>query len=127
MFATIALLLSTAAAPQSAPPPAPTRCAAGRVADRLQGEWAGPFTGADWIFRFTCENGVWTGRYISSKGKNWHPLLGLTVAGDAVSFMIESRPQVTFKLRLDGGAGMLSGDVDIGGLHTLPFAATRKA
>lgn len=123
MFAVIVLLLSAAAAPPAARP----RCSATVAGECLQGRWTGPFVGADWTFEFTRSGSVWSGRSLSSKGKGWLPVQRLVLAGNSVTFAIESRPQVTFHLTLDPAADTLSGTVDIGGLHTLPFAASRGA
>jgi hypothetical protein len=134
MIVPVALVLAGAAfhlqpvPARSMPAPvAAPRCTPPQVPERLAGRWSGVFTGADWTFEFTCKGGAWAGRYMSSKGRTWHPLLRLKVLGEAIAFGIEARPAVTYTLKLDPDAETLSGTVDIGGFHTLPFTASRQS
>ena len=90
-----------------------------------QGSWTGNFLQRDWTFTFDNESDKLSGRYIRSDGKNWYPLNDLSVSGCTISFSIESKPNVSFLLDFDA-SDQMSGTVNIDGLATVPFLATRS-
>ncbi|HET9511554.1 MAG TPA: hypothetical protein VFO80_10440 [Sphingomonas sp.] len=121
----IATILLTVMSPVAAVP-APA-CASAQPADRVAGRWAGAFAGADWTFELTRDASGWSGRYQSSKAQVWRPLDGVSVTGGCATFSLKSEPRLTFILVLDAGGTTLTGDLDIAGHATLPFAAQRTS
>lgn len=116
-LAALAMPLQTAPAQDCTVSPQPGRC--------IEGSWTGPFLQYDWTLEFKQDGGVWSGRYRTSKTNLWHPLQSLAVSGGALSFGIESTPQVTFALKLDASARTLAGEVRVADHPSLPFSATR--
>lgn len=108
------LLRPTAAIAQSSP------------AIVIVGEWTGKFGTSDWTFHFENEAGIWSGRYISSKGNMWHDLRNIVVSGHSISFDVVSSPQLKFNLSVDDSNKSLSGDVTIPSGLSVPFSAVRK-
>jgi hypothetical protein len=126
MIATIVFLLAATAASPPAKGAAVARCSAPVIGECLQGTWSGSFADANWTFEIVRRGDSWTGRYVSSRSKEWHPLLNLRVADDALAFAIDSRPQVRFRLKLDRTTDLLAGDVGFGNVRAMPFTASRK-
>lgn len=108
------LLRPTAAIAQSSP------------ASVIVGEWTGKFGTSDWTFHFENEAGIWSGRYISSKGNMWHDLRNIVVSGHSISFDVVSNPQLKFNLSVDDSKKSLSGNVTIPSGLGVPFSAVRK-
>ena len=92
-------------------------------ANKIAGAWRAPFGTGTWTFEFKQENGVWSGRYMSSKYQKWHDLLAVKVEGDRVRFAVEATPSLDFDLKLDGNA--LNGDLTFGKSRKVPFVAER--
>ncbi|MFA5988762.1 MAG: hypothetical protein WC803_04050 [Sphingomonas sp.] len=92
----------------------------------IVGEWTGKFGTSDWTFHFENEAGIWSVRYISSKGSMWHDLQNIVVSGNTISFDIVSSPQLKFNLSVDDSSESLSGNVEIPSGLGVPFSAVRK-
>jgi len=122
----IATILLAIALPAAAPAPAQT-CASTQPADHVAGRWIGAFAGADWTFELTRNATGWSGRYQSSRAPVWRPLEAVSVTAGCATFSLKSEPRVTFVVTLDAGGTALTGDVQIAGLATLPFAAKRTS
>ncbi|WP_433910734.1 hypothetical protein [Sphingomonas yabuuchiae] len=122
----IATILLAIALPAAAPAPAQT-CASTQPADHVAGRWIGAFAGADWTFELTSNATGWSGRYQSSRAPVWRPLEAVSVTAGCATFSLKSDPRVTFVVTLDAGGTVLTGDVQIAGLATLPFAAKRTS
>lgn len=91
----------------------------------IVGAWKAPFGESIWTFEFKQENGVWSGRYMSSKAQKWHDLLAVRVEGDRVRFGVEATPTLDFDLRLSGNA--LKGELAFGNGRSVPFIAERAS
>jgi hypothetical protein len=89
------------------------------------GLWIGSFLQKDWTFEFYNEGGKVQGRYLMSGGHSWHPLNETLVSGSAVSFSIESKPEVSFSLAVDAAERRMSGTVTVDGFGAIPFFAMR--
>ena len=122
----IATILLAMASPAAALAP-PTTCDSTHPADHVAGRWIGEFAGADWTFELTRNATGWSGRYQSSRAPVWRPLEVVSVTGGCATFSLKSEPRVTFVVTLDAGGTALTGDVQIAGLATLPFAAKRTS
>lgn len=96
------------------------------AATDFTGDWTGSFAKTDWTFEFKRSGNIWSGRYISARNNKWQSLKGVTVAGDKVTFSLDSQPIVTFVLMINAGRSALTGNVDFHGVK-LPFAAIRKS
>ena len=126
MFEGMALTLAALAVPGVAAEP-PQACAATTPESCLQGKWTGTFGGHDWTFELMSDRGSWSGRYLTPTTAEWRSLESVKVKGDKVAFVIPSRPPMTFALTLGAARDQLAGDIDIGGLTILPFAAKRRS
>lgn len=118
--AAIVLVSCLVAPAASSPAVAPTPVARG-----VEGSWTGPFAQADWTFEFKQQGGVWSGRYMSSKGNEWHPMQSLVASARTIRFSMDSKPLVTFSLEVGPTNETLTGDVNVFG-RNLPFSATRR-
>ncbi|HEX8623619.1 MAG TPA: hypothetical protein VF782_00930 [Allosphingosinicella sp.] len=106
--------------------PASSLAAQGRSASDVAGTWAGSFVQTEWTFEFKREGAAWSGRYMSAKDKKWQPMRSLAVSGRTVQFGIDSKPPVTFSLKVDSTNKILAGDVAVFG-RKLPFSAARRS
>ncbi|HEX8579394.1 MAG TPA: hypothetical protein VF655_07340, partial [Allosphingosinicella sp.] len=88
--------------------------------------WAGKFLQRDWTFEFAWKEGKLQGRYMRSDGGKWLPLNDLLLAGRSISFAIESKPKISFALKLGASDQDLSGTVTLEGVAMIPFSATPK-
>jgi hypothetical protein len=120
-FATMACVAvcSTLAAPASV-------AAQAKVEGNVAGTWAGSFVQTEWTFEFKREGNGWSGRYMSARDKKWQPMQSLAVAGRTVRFSIDSKPPVTFDLKVDPTNKILAGDVNVFS-RKLPFSAARRS
>jgi hypothetical protein len=116
-----------AAEPTSVTPTAlaPTSVAL-TAAEIDRGEWTGEFLQIDWTFAFDRNGEGWSGRYMTSKGKKWHPLRDVVITDRSTTFSIDSKPGLRFTLKLDDSNAAMSGGVTIEGVATAPFSATRS-
>ncbi|HEX8468795.1 MAG TPA: hypothetical protein VF620_13420 [Allosphingosinicella sp.] len=105
--------------------PAPV-AAQGRVAGDVAGTWAGSFAQTEWTFEFKREGNGWSGRYMSARAKKWLPMQSLAVSQRTVRFSMDSKPPVTFNLKVDPTNKVLAGDIDLFG-RKLPFSAARRS
>jgi len=121
VIAALLLMLATPAPSAEAELP----CASSQPAERLAGQWTGPFAGADWTFELTRNEKGWSGRYRTTRGPNWHPLERLSVSGGCVSFGLPSQPPVSFHLTLGSDGRTLAGQIAMAGHLSLPFSAVR--
>ncbi len=106
--------------------PASSVAAQGRVTGDLAGTWAGSFVQTEWTFEFKREGNTWSGRYMSAKDKKWQPMQSLAVSERTVRFGIDSKPPVTFTLKVDPTNKILAGNVNVFG-RNLPFSAARRS
>lgn len=106
--------------------PSASVAAPARAATDVAGTWAGTFAQTEWTFEFKREGGAWSGRYMSAREKKWQPMQSLAVSERTVRFGIESKPPVTFNLKVDPANKMLAGDVNVFG-RKLPFSAARRS
>ncbi len=106
--------------------PASSVAAQGRVAGDVAGTWAGSFVQTEWTFEFKREGNTWSGRYMSAREKKWQPMQALSVSERTVRFGIESKPPVTFNLKVDPTNKVLAGEVNVFG-RNLPFSAARRS
>jgi len=91
----------------------------------LAGIWTGSLLQRDWSLEFKNQGGSWSGAYKVPGGKTWHPVSNLVVKGSAISFVIPSKPQISFALNFENRTSGLEGTATIDGLATVPFSATR--
>lgn len=96
------------------------------VASSVEGSWTGQFAQSDFTFEFTLQDGVWSGRDMSSRTNNWHDLNSVVVSGDSVQFSIQSEPVLSFVLTVDSTGRSLSGVAKIPNGLSVPFSATRR-
>jgi len=123
-----AILLLALMPPAATPVPvAVPTCASMRSAGDLAGRWTGPFAGTDWTFELVREGAGWSGRFQTGKAQSWRPLEAVSVTGGCATFSLKSEPRLTFVLALDEAGTTLTGDIEIAGRATLPFAAARGA
>jgi hypothetical protein len=96
------------------------------VASDPAGTWAGSFAQTEWTFELKREGGAWSGRYMSGRTKKWLPMQSLAVSARTVRFSMDSKPLVTFSLKVDPTNKILAGDVNVFG-QNLPFSAARRS
>jgi len=106
--------------------PASSVAAPGKVARDVAGTWTGSFVQTEWTFEFKREGNTWSGQYMSARDKKWHPMQALAVSEQTVRFSMQSKPPVTFTLKVDPTNKILAGDVNVFG-RNLPFSAARKS
>jgi hypothetical protein len=106
--------------------PASSVAAQNRVASDVAGTWAGSFAQTEWTFEFKREGNAWSGRYMSARTKKWLPMQSLAVSARNVRFTMDSKPLVTFSLKVDPTNKILAGEVNVFGKN-LPFSATRRS
>lgn len=106
--------------------PASSVAARGRVASDVAGTWAGSFAQTEWTFEFKREGGAWSGRYMSARTKKWQAMQSLVVSARTIRFSMDSKPLVTFNLKVDPTNEALAGDVNVFG-RNLPFSAARRS
>ena len=90
-----------------------------------EGQWTGEFLQTDWTFAFEREGDEWSGSYMTSKGRKWHPLDDVAISGRFASFTIDSKPTLRFALELDRTHSSMTGGVTVEGIATAPFSAVR--
>jgi hypothetical protein len=115
--------MSASAAPPSPAVPVARQSVEQSIAGRA---WTGKFLQRDWTFEFTRGEGRLQGRYMRSDGGKWLPLNDILLSGRSISFGIESKPKISFALKLGASERDLSGTVTLEGLATIPFSATPK-
>lgn len=106
--------------------PASSVAAQGKAAGDVAGTWAGSFVATEWTFEFKREGNAWSGRYMSAKTKKWEPMKSLAVSGRTVRFSMDSKPPVTFNLKVDRTNKILAGEVNVFS-RNLPFSAARRS
>jgi hypothetical protein len=106
--------------------PASPVAAQGRVASDVAGTWAGSFAQTEWTFEFKREGSGWSGRYMSARNNKWLPMQSLVVSARTVRFSMDSKPVVSFSLKVDPTNKVLAGDINVFG-RNLPFSAVRRS
>lgn len=106
--------------------PASSVSAQGRAAGNVAGTWAGSFVQTEWTFEFKREGNTWSGRYMSAREKKWQPMQSLSVSAQTVRFSLDSKPPVTFNLKVDPTNKILAGQVNVFS-RNLPFSAARRS
>jgi hypothetical protein len=105
--------------------PASSLAAQARAGD-VAGTWAGSFANTEWTFEFRRVGNSWTGRYMSAREKAWSPMQSLSVSAQTVRFSLDSKPPVTFNLKVDPTNKVLAGQVNLFS-RNLPFSAARRS
>ncbi|HEX8579514.1 MAG TPA: hypothetical protein VF655_07950 [Allosphingosinicella sp.] len=83
--------------------------AAAAPAPSIAGSWQGPLFGTVFTFEFTQSATGWTGRYQSEKYGKWADLQKVSFADDVVRFSFDSKPPLSFELKIDAQGKTLNG------------------
>ena len=91
----------------------------------IAGAWQGPFADTVLTFVFTHDSTGWSGQ--SRAVKNWYPLMDLSVRDCVATFGVaESKPPMSFSLKIDDAGQTLSGAVSVEGAPvTFPITLAR--
>jgi hypothetical protein len=104
----------------------PVPAAVAAPAQSVAGAWEGPFVGTTFTFEFTQSDAGWTGRSKSEKYGKWENLHDVSFADGILRFRFDSKPPLSFTLRIDEAGNTLTGSTSFAS-RDLPVTLTRQA